>query len=269
MSETNNNIQAAIDAGRELATKPFEIAGTPFLVLPDDHNYVELSDLREHPKRIKQTVKHTTAASFIDYCNRFAHENSVIMMDDENNRFTAIFDYHGPDAADWGDHKAVFGLKPTVEWNNWKAFDGKAMSQSEFGKFIETNLEEIIEPTGAEMLEISLSIQAKTEVKFSQAQRLDNGQMQLTYNEEINGSAGVKGQLKIPQTFKIGLRLYEGGAPYQIEARLRYRIKDGNLTLWYELIRPHKTVQANLTETEELISTSVGSAVAIYHGTIS
>jgi uncharacterized protein YfdQ (DUF2303 family) len=191
------------------------------------------------------------------------------MIDDVNNCFTAIFDYHGPDAAEWGDHKAVFSLKPTVEWNNWKASDSKAMNQSEFGKFIETNLEEIIEPTGAEMLEIALSIQAKTEVKFSQAQRLDNGQMQLTYHEEVNGSAGTKGQLKIPQTFKIGLRLYEGGAPYQIEARLRYRIKEGNLALWYELIRPHKTVQANLTETEELIKTSVGSSVAIYHSTLS
>lgn len=269
MSEANNNIQAAIEAGRELATKPFDINGTPFLVLPNSHTFHELDGLREHPQHIKQTVNHTTAASFIAYCQKFARENSVILIDDINNKFTAIFDYHGPDTADWGQHKAVFAPKPTVEWSNWKSFDGKALSQSEFGKFIETNLEEIIEPSGAEMLEIALSIQAKNEVKFSQAQRLDNGQMQLTYNEEINGSAGVKGQLKIPQTFKIGLRLYEGGAPYQIEARLRYRIKEGNLALWYELIRPHKTVQANLMETEELISASVGSAIAIYHGTIS
>jgi len=267
LQNTRSDIQAAIDAGRELATQPFEINGTPFLMVKNGYSAERLDGLRDKPLGIKQLASHTTAASFVEYFNRFATDASVIMIDDKENEFVAILDHHQPDRPDWGHHKALFKLKPTVEWLNWLHNDNKSMSQNDFGRFIETNLEEIINPNGAEMLEIALSIQAKTEVKFSQAQRLDNGQMQLSYHEEINGTAGTKGQLKIPQTFVIGLKLYEGGEPYKIEARLRYRIKEGALTLWYELIRPHKTTQANLEDTETMIREDILKG-KIYHGTI-
>lgn len=262
----SSDIQAAIDAGRELATQPFYLNGTPFLIIKEGHKAQELEELRDFPLRIEQKTVHTTAISFIEYYNNFSDANSVIMINDESNEFIAYLDYHQPDQPDWKAHQSRFKLKPTVEWNNWQQNDKKTMSQTDFGNFIETNLEEIITPSGAEMLEIALSIQAKTEVKFSQAQRLDNGQMQFTYHEDINGTAGTKGQLKIPQTFVIGLKLYEGGEPYQIEARLRYRIKEGELSMWYELIRPHKTVQANLDDTESLIIKSISKG-KIYHAT--
>lgn len=252
LTSTHDGIQAAIEAGRQLATHPFQVNGTPMLVIPENHKLVKLDDHRAHPLKIKQHTHHTTAESFVEYYNVFGGEFSVIFIDHEDSKFYAILDYHG-DAPGDNDHTATFRLKKTVEWGNWLGNNKKQMTQEDFGRFIEDNLEEIITPAGAEMLEIALSIQAKTDTKFSSAQRLDNGQIQLAYHEEINGTAGAKGQLKIPQTFTIGLKLFEGGAPYQIEARLRYRIKDGALILWYELIRPHKTIEANIDDTTAFI----------------
>jgi len=260
-----SNTQAAINAGKLLAMKPFEVAGTPMIIVPDDHVLKTLNELRSTPKRISEHTSHTTAQSFIEYYNEFASENSVIFIDENGPAFNAVIDYHG-DEPGWNEHKAKFHLKPTVEFGNWHGHDKEWMAQERFGQFIEENLEEIIHPNGAEMLEIALSIQATTETKFSSAQRLDNGQTQLTYIEEINGTAGSKGQLSIPQTFKIGLRLYEGGQAYEIEARLRYRITQGQLSMRYELIRPHKTIQANIDDTEKLIAEKI-SAGKIYHGT--
>ncbi len=100
------------------------------------------------------------------------------------------------------------------------------------------------------MLEIALSMQAKTKVAFEKATRLDNGQVHFVYREEIDGKAGANGQFKIPEKFIIGLKLFEGGSHYQLDAKLRYRINNGALSIWYELIRPHKTIEANLQDTK-------------------
>lgn len=249
-----SDIQSAIDAGRELATQIDTIYGTPFIVLPAGHKFEILSELRLKPNRISEKIKHSTVASFIDYYNRFSTSASVIFLDTNSNEFTAIFDYHDQDSkSDWCDHTSVFKLKSTHEWSSWSANNKKMFSQEEFGRFIEENLMEIVSPANGEMLEIALSLQAKTKVDFSKAIRLDNGQTQLQYIETIDGSAGINGSLKIPEIFSIGLILFEGGSPYQIDARFRYRIKDGNLALWYELIRPHKTVEANVIETTNKI----------------
>jgi len=265
MQENNQgDIRNAIEAGKLLATKPFDVAGTPMIIIPDDHSLKSMPELRVNPDRIKQKTSHTTADSFINYYNEFATDDSVIFINQDGPSFNAVIDYHGNEPG-WNEHHASFILEPTKEFDNWKDHDKQWMNQVDFGLFIEENLEEITHPSGAEMLEIALSIQATTKTKFSSAQRLDNGQTQLTFAEEINGTAGAKGELKIPQTFKIGLRLYEGGEAYEIEVRLRYRISQGQLTLCYELIRSHKTIEANVKDTENLINEKI-KVGKIYHG---
>lgn len=254
-----NNTQAAIEAGKQLMMnrEPIYINDTPHLVVPENCTLHKLEYLREYPQHIEETVHHSTAASFINYYQKFATENSVVFLNAKSNVFIAIFDYHAPGQPDWTKHRSYFELIKTPEWIAWLTNDKKSMNQPEFGMFIENNLEEIITPSGAEMLEIALSMQANTKIKFSQAIRLDNGQTSLQYVEDIDGKAGLNGSLKIPEKFTIGLKLFEGGEAYQIDARFRYRIKDGNLAIWYELIRPHKTINANLDDTKALLQKSM------------
>lgn len=248
-----SNIETAVHIGRqlELQTKtPVNLNGTPFLVIPNDHHIHFYDDRRELPVRIQKTVTLTTADSFLAYYQKFATATTALFLNTATNVFTAIFDYHHPANPNWCEHKAIFELKQTVEWDEWKKHDGSKMTQEEFGHFIEKNLPDIIDPVGAEMLEIALSLQAKTKIAFEKATRLDNGQISFAYREEIDGKAGANGQLKIPEKFTIGLQLFEGRSHYQLDARFRYRITNGNLSIWYELIRPHKTVDANLNDTK-------------------
>lgn len=263
-----NIIETALEAGRQLTLDTIYENGTPMLLIPKDYTLQRLDDLRDWPIRIQQSTRHTTAQSFINYFRTYADEDSAIFIDEINHQSAlAILDYHAPAQADWKQHTAVFDLVKTPEWETWLQHNKKPKTQAEFGAFIEDNLPDIVAPTGAEMLEIALGIQAKTEVKFSSGIRLDNGQTQLTYNETIDGAAGAKGQLKIPEKFSIGLKLFRGDAPYQLDARLRYRIKDGNLSIWYELIRPHITVDANINDTIALIEQGINNVGHIYRGT--
>lgn len=267
MSNSEQNIiETALAAGRDSVLEMIYENGTPYIVAPDNFKVHEFPHLRDNPIRIEETTVHTTAQSFIDYYNQYANDASAIFIDEINSKFLAILDYHDkPVMAGWKKHKSFFYLSETPEWKTWNDNNKKAMSQEEFGRFIENALPEILDPTGADMLEIALSIQAKTEVKFSKATRLDNGQTQLAYNEVIDGKAGINGQLKIPEKFTIGLKLFRGGQPYKLDARLRYRIKEGNLQLWYELIRAHDVIDANINDITDLVIASI-SVGKIYRG---
>jgi len=258
MSEiVKSDIQSAIDAGRELGVKVEFVNGTPTIIAPEAWETTFFEDLREIPLRVEETVKHTTVASFLEYCREFSTPSSAIFLDTSANTFTAVLDYHGVYPG-WCKHKATYSLKPTKEWTAWTANDKKTMSQEEFGRFIEDNLVEITQPPSGKMLEVALSLQAKTKVDFSRAVRLDNGETQFQYVENIEGKAGINGAMKIPDLFTIGLVLYEGGDAYQVDARFRYRIREGGLTLWYELVRPHKTVEANIADTRKAVEEGMG-----------
>lgn len=238
---------AAVNIGKNQVIET-NYNGIPVFVVPNEMKVETLSQLvdqqLERPYRLNQTVKLITADSFVDYYNRFATESSTIFVDDESSTFLAILDYHDtPKEPAWKGHKATYQFPKTKEWNNWLASNNQKMEQEEFALFIEDNMREIIEPDGAAMLEIASSLKATNNVDFKSAIRLDNGQVQFTYSETVNGQAGVTGQLNIPEKIKLIMSPFLQGAAYEIEARFRYRITPKGLMMWYTLIRPHIFVE--------------------------
>jgi len=137
--------------------------------------------------------------------------------------------------------------------------NGKRMTQAAFAEFIEDNYPDIVKPSHAEMIQVSTNLSAKKSVQFSQATRLDNGQSQLVYQEEVKGSVETKGgSMKVPDGFTLKLPVFLGGAAYQLDARLRYRIEDGKLQIWYDLHRPHKVVEAATQAVTQSIRKGIG-----------
>ncbi|CAD5377116.1 conserved hypothetical protein [Pseudomonas sp. OF001] len=257
--------------------KPLDHPGltAPVALLPEG---VELQGLEQHlpaPVRIRQSVKVLDAKTFIDYVNRFADSASAVFCNGPEGRtFTAVLDYHQPDSPSWGTHKATYQCPTTVEWGNWRAADRKKMAQADFAEFIEENVKDIVQPDGnhaaptaADMLEISRTLEAKKNIAFRQGIRLDNGQVQLTYNEQIDGRAGETGQLNIPEQFFIGIRPFLGGDAFCIPARFRYRIQEGRLVMWFELVRPDKVLEEAYNAVRKQIADAIGS-VPLYEATI-
>ncbi len=240
--EKSSDIQAAIHAGKQLAGLEIkEINGIPVVLVPNDMSFRALYEYMERPTRIEATVRTDTTSSFLDYFNAFATDNSAIFIDAENGKTVGIIDYHDPSAGTpgWRKHRVLFEPRVTDEAGLWLANNGRQMDQEEFALFLEQNAEEIVSPPAAEMLEIALTLKTKQKISFSSAKRLQNGQIQYQYIEELEGRAGQKGELTIPEQFEIGLRIFEGGDAYAMKARFRYRIGDG-VKFWYDLIRPNR-----------------------------
>ncbi|MFW8567032.1 DUF2303 family protein [Orrella sp. 11846] len=264
MSENSNDIDTALGAGAALGTPKTTGIGS-FTVIPDGFRIHDLEKFEDSPYRKTGDVVMEDASSFVRYFNAHATEHSQIYAKVNPPRFIGVLNDHEKIDAGWRDHRVTYSCPFSTEWKEWTAKDKDVMNQADFAAFIERNLLDIVKPSGAEMLEISRSLQAKKKVNFSSGIRLSNGEQELTYEEEIQGTT-AKGKLHIPESFEIGVQVLEGGEPYAVECRLRYRINDANLVMWYELVRPHKIIEDAVAAVWARIETETNRQ--IYNGCI-
>ena len=238
---SQNDTQSAITAGMNIGSIQ-QVEDHPYAVLPSGSTLHDLEPYLPNPLRKRGNVTLNDVASFCNYLQAEKTAFTRIYGLIKVPGFTAVFNDHGGDNG-WKDYRAVYACPLSTEWKVWLAQSGKQMSQADFAAFIENNLPDIAIPPAADMLEISRSLEAKKKVNFASGIRLSNGQNELTYEEEISGTA-AKGKLQVPEEFTVGIPVLEGGCKYAVLARLRYRIGDaGKLAIWYELVRPHKILE--------------------------
>lgn len=254
----------AIEAIVAAINKPPQIVAredmSAFALVPDGYTLTSLKQQLLAPERVCQHVTLLTSDDFLAYWKRFKSNSSVVFGDERNATYRAIVDFHAADGTPkWCSHVATYACPKSKEWEVWNASNGKRMPQAAFAEFIEDNYPDIVKPSHAEMIQVSTNLSAKKSVQFSQATRLDNGQSQLVYQEEVKGSVETKGgTMKVPDGFTLKLPVFLGGTAYQLEARLRYRIDDGKLQIWYDLHRPHKVVEAATQAVTQTIRKGIG-----------
>ena len=252
MSEhENGNVQAALDAGRELGAQiGVGMAADGgrhelFAIVRTADGEYKLESLEcfrlKAPRNIDRALAVHDASSLMDYATTFKNEHTRMYADVQKFRVVAVLDDHGPAAPAWCDHKATLACRFDPDWEKWRDNDRKQMSQTEFAEFIEDQIEQIVSPddsgmpTGAQMLKVATSLEATTDVKFKSGIRLASGQRQISYLETVDGSAGEDGKLDIPEEFSISVAPFEGAKAYTVPARLRYRIQGGQLVMFYAL----------------------------------
>lgn len=241
-----SDIQAAIEAGQSLggAMEAGEREGA-YAIVPAGARLESLENLQGAPDYTRAERRLTDLASFLAYLNRFADSESTVYADPDQSRLVAILDHPIETDPRWGAHRAVYGCPLSRSWQAWIQNNGEWMGQADFAQHIEDNLPDILipsdvqdAPSGADMLEIARTLEAKREANYKSGVRLDNGDFQIAYQEETTGSAGPNGQLEIPETFYLGLPVYKGGDHYKVSTQLQYRIRDGVLKLRYRMYRP-------------------------------
>jgi uncharacterized protein YfdQ (DUF2303 family) len=253
--------------------RPVEIGGRgdadiTRIALPPDWSMKEHDDsvYRPAPPRKKASVVVETPDSFVDYVKRHGSLTSSTVWakadyDKGNLSFIAIINDHGddPEAAAWRDHVARFDPLKSVEWLRWRGNNGKLFSQAEFAEFIESSIADITTqtvdgrqtPSGTDMLQMALAFEAKQDMRFKSAVRLQSGGVDMAFIQDDDAATVEK--MQAFDRFAIGIPVFDGAQDgYVLHARLRYRVKEGRLFLWYELIRPDKVLKAS---SETLIAT--------------
>ncbi len=248
--------QAAIAAGAALGDPRSpcadEKAGV-FAVVPKDYKVEDLERFLPRPLRIKESVQTHDTDSFIAYVNNFKLPVSRVFFDTVEEEFVAVLDYHEVETPGWCGHTATYKPRRSVEFETWMASNRKQFTQVEFARFLEENLPDIVEPNNADLLQVALTFEAKKTVEFSSGVRLSNGQIQFQFDEVVRGTA-QKGTIEIPEKFVLGIPIHVNGPAYRIDVRLRWRLQEGKLVFWYEVVRPHRYIEDALNEVRERVS---------------
>lgn len=239
------------------------------VALPPGWTLAERDDekLGATPRRKVARVKLLDAPSFIDYVQRhgsLAYSTVWCQADYVAGKvaFQAILNDHGEEEEPhWRDHRASYQPVFSEEWTRWIGKHKHVFSQAEFASFIEDNLANIASaeglPTGAQMLEMAISFEANQDMRFKSAIRLQNGGVQMSFVQDDDGQTLARMQLF--DRFAIGIPVFWGGDAYRIDARLRYRVRDGKLTFWFELVRQDKVLEAATATLIALVREQTGN----------
>ncbi len=225
---------------------------------------VDLDDYAARPERKTGTVLLTEAESFVEYVARHKTADGLTLWASiDKSTITAVFDDHvrDDDLAGWGEHRAVLTLRKTLDWTHWRSQDGQLLGQVEFAEHLEEGINAVRDPAAATMMEIAQSISAKKDVEFKSDQRLNNGCVQLQFEETIAARAGHRGDLQIPEIITLGLPPFEGNDPYEVKARFRYRLHNGALKMGYRLVRPDIVLRAAFADVLVQIADGTGHPV--------
>lgn len=211
----------------------------------------EIHDMEKYasaPRRMRGTEIVHDAESF---CNRFhalrQGATSIWCNHEYNHEFAVLAIINDGDniTPGWCDHALILRPKFADRWKTWSLSNGKMFDQRGFAEFIENNIADIAPdttPSGADMLHMALTMESVQNVTFKSGLRLQDGTAQLTYIEQSDDKTVAK--MEVFYRFNLGVPVLHGGLLYGIEARLRYRIKDGALVFWYELDRPERVIEA-------------------------
>jgi uncharacterized protein YfdQ (DUF2303 family) len=227
----------------------------------------DIEKQEDTPNRKRGTVQLKSLQSLLDYMHAqqisdAAIADAFVYANPDQRTITAIFNDQLTKPG-WRDHRAVFSAEFTPEFKRWMDWNSKQMGQTEFAEFVEDNMVDITEPASAKLLDMALTIQAKTDINFSSAKRLQNGQVQLQYTEAINATAGTNGGMEIPKEFTLGLRIFKNGEGYKLRARLKYRLNAGAIKFWYELDRPERSIEDAFAGYVETLRTTSGFTVLL------
>lgn len=239
---------------------------TPFVVVPEDYRVHDIESLLVAPTRKRGSVVTTDSTSFIYYTKKHGSLDDCTIYAEINSEqsvfnLVAVINDHGADAAQWRDHRCTFKPKQSVEWARWLGKNKAVMSQADFATWLEDNLPDIATvpgmPTGAEVLTMALGFEATSDKRVKSRINLQNGGVQFEFVEDETKDTRIT--MKVFERFTIGVPVFDGSSDaYPIEARLKYREKDGKVNFWFELIRPDRVFKTAVTEQLECIKGETG-----------
>ncbi|HYI79979.1 MAG TPA: DUF2303 family protein [Thermoleophilaceae bacterium] len=238
------------------------------------HRVVDLEKFLPVPNRARATYKPSTVDAFMEVVDRLLEEGATTIWVDEGKTSSgsagatvvAVLNDNA-EKAGWGDHRVELALKPSAEWERWLKLNGRFIKQLEFAEHIDRSLLDIANPDGAELLEIVQSIEGTETAAFKSTRRLDNGARGFRYEADIEASAGQEGELEVPTEFGLVLATFVGEVTQPVTAKLRYRIRGGELLMGYDLVNLDKILEDAVRDITGRISEKFDGKAPVYRGT--
>lgn len=220
-----NNENIAATVARE-ARKPFVIQDKPaFIAVPDGYKLQDTEELEACPRRKKSIVRLDDDTGYIDYIKRHGEPATTTIWCNADYE-KGLVGY----TCILNDHAGEEGGQ---EWRDHLAHFEPTQSV-EWKRWIEKN--------GKVMDQLEFA----------------------TFVENNLADIATAKSMEAYSQFSIGIPVFRGSDPYQINARLKYRLNSGKLKFWYELIRADKVMEASAKSMTAKIQEQ--TTFPIFHG---
>lgn len=228
---------------------------------------IDLEKFRATPRRKTGTAAFTAAASFAAYIGTHATEGTTAWANFNPQTsalsFSAVLDEHSKAAAAWRQHRATFTPEQSAEWKVWTGQNKKPMDQVAFAEFIEANAPDIASPDGSgmpsdlQMLQMATNFIANEDRTLKSSVRLQSGGVNLSYVADVD--SGTVETMKLFEKFTIGIPVFQDGKAYPIVARLKFRLNQGKVSFFYELVRLDRVHRAAALDQIDQIREGLGN----------
>lgn len=268
------------NGNREFVAVPFNDGYTLQQITQDNAADVHV------PKLVTASVRVQTAGSLGDYINRFKNADTSLFADIASDTIVSIIDYHkmpganmpstgavDPSAADEGPssdfsahaqlnlHRVTLKLPKSLEWDIWTKGDGQLMKHIAFASFLEENSIDIVEPSGASLLELCRDLQVKANMNFNSSIRFGDA-VNIEYQK--GDDVSTKENMQLPTEIVLQIPVYFGESPVLMKAFLRREITDGVLKLGFKLSRAEAVRQAEFHRVVNELMAQVNHLPMVY-----
>lgn len=178
-------------------------------------------------------------------------------------------------------HRAIYDFPLSDEWKAWMAISGEALGKDEMGDFIEAQAKDIMDPTPPVLANKESDKNANWENRLIQtAQQIegrygqlgqllamskrfqvfetsdlvvrtnrDSGEAEVVFLNEHKTPDGKP--LDIPNLIIVAIPVFQGGAPYRMPVRFRYRKSGAKISFILTVYNPEKAFEAAFNEAIE------------------
>lgn len=217
--------------------------------------------VRIEPAFIDAGVGIDQAASLVDYVNRFKTDDTVIFASLDDREIAAVIDYHKAKSEKPGlvEHRAILTLNYSQEWQTWASISGRMYDQKAFAKMLDVNSDDILSPTGAELLEKVMEMEMSSTVTV---------QRTLVQTGSSRGGNAISRKIEgtaLPAFFVLNIPVFTGEPPVKVRAQTLDSLdgNSGKLSLGLELVRAKITEEGEIARIAREIATKTSVPVML------
>lgn len=222
----------------EAASAQQEAGLRDHIVVPKHYKLLDMNEFGPEPRRINRSLDLWDLDSWLAYTKEFTSEKLRLYRGNHNEPYLrAVFDDHTPGSPAWREHSTKYVPLVTDEWRAWERLFERQIEQGVLVDHLEDTLPDIVSKfpdgnaacSGADMMLVAREFKAHTKAEFRSEVDLHSGSFGLTYDETVRG-ATKSGKMQVPEAFAIRLPMWEGRPPVHLKVRLRFKVRDGELS---------------------------------------
>lgn len=246
--------------GRTVGVVVYDGDGNPTIVDFGD----TVDAYADRPRRPAGRRNFGEVEAFIDYVGGLDNGDTRLYREGQTALLAQFDDHTAVDQAGWQTFSAGLRLRLSDRMQEWTRADGGMMGQAAFVEWLDEHIADVVTPDAADLLELIQFLSGTVRTEWQSAYTIRNGAKRIEWGETVTAQGNVRngGSREVPDTIGISVPLFQHDpTPTALDARLRFRINEGTLTLGFVLVDVDAAIETRMAEVVAQVADGLGIPV--------